>query len=26
VPQEQLQIEREAIRTLWNTVLGATPA
>jgi glutamate-ammonia-ligase adenylyltransferase len=26
VPQEQLQIEREAIRTLWNKVLGATPA
>lgn len=26
VPQEQLQIEREAIRTLWNTVLGVTPA
>jgi glutamate-ammonia-ligase adenylyltransferase len=26
VPQEHLQIEREAIRTLWNTVLGATPA
>jgi glutamate-ammonia-ligase adenylyltransferase len=26
VPQEQLQIEREAIRTLWRSVLGATPA
>jgi len=24
VPQEQLQKEREAIRTLWRTVLGAT--